>query len=178
MKRSLFLGALLVLAACGGGGGGTQAESSDHGSSAGAETGALPGNAAVQTRLAHLPAPPIAWTTTMRDVTVEQATAMCPWARENIGADPVEAQCPDGSTTRVGGAGECNAEHSVEQAHQMGAYCPITVGEFVACQIGMREHPCDGGMLGASLPECEAFAACIAASIQAAQSAESAPPSS
>jgi hypothetical protein len=49
--------------------------------------------------------------------------------------------------------------------------CPVQLGEWAACVAARRATPCDGGLFGELLPECEAFVACIARAMQESQEA-------
>jgi hypothetical protein len=162
--RRLSLLFIVLSVACGGSGGSASSSSTSGGEAV--------GNASVRARLTSLPAPPIPWSTRLSALTLEQATAMCPYADANVGTTPIEATCPDGSTVSVGGA-VCDPSRAATMAQQVGSECALNMGEYVACQIALRQQPCDGGLLGGNLPECETFAACIAAALQEAQAASS-----
>ncbi len=153
---------LLALAssACGGG----AAESQGAAEPAAQVTG----NDAVRARLAALPALPISPSLEIRAMTEESSTRYCGWQTSAFGAEGVEASCPDGSTVRIQAACDAEAMGSMREGF---ADCPLSVGEWAACVAARRESPCDGGLFGERLPECEAFAACIAAAMQESQEA-------
>jgi hypothetical protein len=147
----------LALLGCGGGAA----------SGAGATTPAeVTGNDAVRARLAGLEALPLDPSTEIRAMTAEGSLAYCGWQTRALGAEDVQASCPDGSTVRIQAA--CDEE-------AMGAMragmldCALTVGEWAACVAARRATPCEGGLFGETLPECEAFAGCIARAMQASQ---------
>ncbi len=171
MRRSSFL--LLALAfvlGCGGG------SSSSSGGSTTAAGGAPVGNAAVQARLVSVPAPPVPWSTTFAGITVEQATALCPWVDVNVSPAPMEEHCPDGSTVRAPGP-PCTPADMAGMGAQLGETgCTMSIGEFFACNLALRASPCSGGMLGMDHPECEAKSACIRAAFQAASAQQSTAP--
>lgn len=121
------------------------------------------GNAAVRARMASLPAPTFAASTEIRAASMEDLRAYCAWQARAIGSYDVEAACRDGSNVRIATA--C-AEDDLEAMHEGMAICPLTIGEWAACVAARRESPCEGGMFGERLPECEAFAACIAAAME------------
>jgi hypothetical protein len=160
--RHVSIVCVLFALGCGG--------SSSSGRSASTSGGELVGNAAVRARLAVLPAPPIPWSTRLYELTLDQATALCPYSDANVGTEPIEASCPDGSTVTIGGTA-CDPARAAAMAQQVSSSCPLNLGEYIACQIAIRDRPCDGGLLGGNLVECETFAACIAAALQAGQSA-------
>lgn len=160
--RRLSLLSIALVVACGG-------PSSSSGSTSSSSGGELVGNAAVRARLAALPPPPIPWSTRLSELTLEQATAMCPYSDANVGTTPVEAACPDGSNVTVGGA-PCDPGRAASMSQQVGTSCTLNMGELIACQLALRARPCDGGLLGGNLAECETFAGCIAEALQAAQS--------
>ncbi len=149
---TLVLLCAMTLAACSGAG--TPPPESAHESS---DARALPGNAAVQTRLGPLPAPPIAWSTPVASISTDQFGSLCPYLVTNVHLEASTVTCPDGSAGEVA-AYECNPDHMAASARSLP--CTISLGEIVACRLAMVEHPCDGGPLGENLDECQAFDAC------------------
>lgn len=151
------LTASLALAGCGGGA-----------ASGGAATtpAAVTGNDAVRARLAGLEALPVDPSTEVRAMTAESSAAYCGWQTRALGANDVQASCPDGSTVRIQAA--CDEEAMGAMRAGM-TDCPLTVGEWAACVAARRAAPCDGGFFGETLAECEAFAGCIAQAMRASQ---------
>jgi hypothetical protein len=121
------------------------------------------GNAAVRARMASLPEPTFAASTEIRAASMEDLRAYCAWQARAIGSYDVEAACRDGSQVRIATA--CG-EEDLEAMHEGMAICALTIGEWAACVAARREEPCEGGVFGERLPECEAFAGCIAAAME------------
>lgn len=162
VRSHLLALAVVALAASGCGGGAAES----HGA---AEPAAqVTGNDAVRARLAALPALPISPALEIRAMTEESSTRYCGWQTSAFGAEGVETSCPDGSTVRIQAACDAEAMGSMREGL---AECPMTVGEWAACVAARRQSPCDGGLFGERLPECEAFAACIAAAMEESQEA-------
>ena len=121
------------------------------------------GNDAVRARLAPLPALPVDPAIEIRHAGAEDLRAYCAWQARAVGGYDVEADCREGGHVRIAAA--CTDEDMDAMREGM-AICPLTVGEWAACVAARRSAPCDGGMFGERLPECEAFAGCIAAAMQ------------
>jgi len=153
LRRASLL-AVVLLAGCG--------AATRDGSTA--PRGEVVGNDAVRARLTALPPLPIAPSTEVRASTGGQARQYCAWQAEALGAADVSATCPDGSTVRIDAACDGPAMDAMREGF---AICAMTIGEWAACVAARREAPCDGGVFGERLPECEAFAACISAAIAA-----------
>lgn len=148
MKSSpLVLLSILTLAACSHDGPGAETPHGD----------TLPGNAAVQARLAPLPAPPIAWSTPVGTLAPADFEGLCPYLATNVPLEGSTVQCPDGSSADIT-AYECDPVRLTESARALP--CTISLGEIIACRLAMVAHPCDGGPLGENLEECQAFDAC------------------
>lgn len=134
------------------------------------------GNDAVRARLASLATLPVSGAREVRGLTDDESWAYCGWQARELGDADVQASCPDGSTVRIQAA--CDAE--AMRAMRAGlAECRMRLAEWAACVAARRATPCDGGLFGERLPECEAFAVCIAqamvSSEEAAQSVGRAP---
>jgi hypothetical protein len=121
------------------------------------------GNDAVRARLAPLPALPVDPALEIRSARAEDLRAYCAWQARAIGGYDVETDCRDGARVRI--AASCTDEDMDAMREGM-SLCALTVGEWAACVAARRSAPCDGGMFGERLPECEALAACIAAAMQ------------
>lgn len=151
--------ALVLLGACGG---------------ASASAGTMPepveavGNDAVRARLASLSALPVSAAREVRVLTDDESRAYCRWQSRELGAEDVQASCPDGSTVRIQAACDVEAMAAMRAGF---VDCPVQLGEWAACVAARRATPCDGGLFGEPLPECEAFVACIARAMQESQEA-------
>ncbi len=127
------------------------------------------GNEAVRARMASLPEPTFPASTEIRAASMDDLRAYCAWQARAIGSYDVEAACRDGSQVRIATA--CG-EDDLEAMHEGMAICALTIGEWAACVAARREEPCEGGVFGERLPECEAFAGCIAAAMEEGDAAE------
>lgn len=121
------------------------------------------GNDAVRARLAPLPALPVDPALEIRSARPEELRAYCAWQARAIGGYDVETDCRDGGQVRIAAA--CT-DQDMEAMREGMSICPLTVGEWAACVAARRSAPCDGGTFGERLPECEAFAGCIAAAME------------
>jgi hypothetical protein len=162
MRRTTIGCVALVLAACGSTSEPAHERDDTTSDGSGGETttstpAALPGNAAVQARLAPLPAPPSPWSTVVGTLTPDDFVALCPYLASNVHLEGSSATCPDGTTAAVV-EHECDPERWSAAARSLP--CSITLGEMVACRLAMVDHPCDGGPYGENLDECEAFERC------------------
>jgi hypothetical protein len=148
--RRMVLGCLFAsVAACGG--------------ASPARPTTIVGNDAVRARLAPLPALPVDPAIEIRHARTEDLRAYCAWQARAVGGYDVETDCREGGHVRIAAA--CTDE-DMEAMREGMSICPLTVGEWAACVAARRSAPCDGGMFGERLPECEAFASCIAAAMQ------------
>lgn len=111
----------------------------------------------MQARLSALPTPPRPWSNVAASLTVADFVELCPYLIANIQMTGAQVTCPDGTTATIS-AHECDPAGMAGAAH--GLPCEMSWGEIVACRVAMVEHPCDGGLLGESLEECQAFDAC------------------
>lgn len=162
-RRGAILLTATWLAGCGAGGA----------SGSTAPRAEIVGTDAVRARLGALPPLPIAPSIEVRAASGSDARRYCDWQAEALGATDVTATCPDGSTVRIDAACDGPAMDAMREGF---AICPMTLGEWGACVAARRETPCEGGVFGERLPECEAFAACISAAIEAEDAAASASP--
>jgi hypothetical protein len=126
--------------------------------------------AAVEARVADMPEPPIEGTRQLATVTRAEGRRVCRWMTRIQGSRR-ETECPDGSTVTVGGSTTCNPAQYAEFEG-----CSVTLFEMAACFAGMSAGPCEAGMLGANLPECQPFLACVRQQMQAAQQQQQPPP--
>lgn len=132
------------------------------GSSAPRPAAMASGNEAVRARLASLPELTFPADREIRAATAEEVRAYCTWQARAVGGYDVEASCADGSSVRIAAA--CTDRDNDAMREGM-AICAITLGEWAACVAARRAAPCDGGLFGERLPECEAFAGCIEAAM-------------
>lgn len=121
------------------------------------------GNDAVRERLAPLPELPVDPTLEVRAAELEELRTYCAWQARAVGGYDVEASCPDGGTVRIAAA--C-ADDDLRAMREGLSACPMTIGEWAACVAARRASPCEGGVFGERLAECEAFAGCITAALQ------------
>lgn len=112
---------------------------------------ALPGNAAVQARLAALPDPPRPWSEVAASLDADDFVALCPYVEAHVPLDAGEVTCPDGSTVTIH-AHPCDPQVLAATAHSLP--CAISWGEIVACRIAYVENPCR------HVEECAAYDAC------------------
>jgi hypothetical protein len=157
MRRRV--GAALTLALLGGCGGAST-------SAATTPMQEVVGNDAVRVRLSGLAALPVPASREVRALTDAESQAYCGWQARELGANDVEARCADGSTVRIQAACDGDAMAAMRAGF---AECPVLLGEWAACVAARRAAPCDGGLFGEQLPECEAFAACIAQAMESSQ---------
>ena len=141
---------------------GTEAPASDASSTQVAEPPpVLVGNDAVRARLASLPAAPVPLETRVLALDAAQASAMCEYIDTlHAGHPVVQARCADGSPVLVDS--RCNAANLASAAELLGASCALAVGEYVACELAVRDDPCTVDFMHARAPECEAVNACLA----------------
>ncbi|MDQ3035362.1 MAG: hypothetical protein M3Y87_23360 [Myxococcota bacterium] len=124
------------------------------------------GNDAVRARLAALPPAPLPLDTRILDLTPTQVVSLCTFLDAQSAAAPVvSTRCPDGSPVVVGGT--CNPANLASAVETLGASCEARLGEYVACELAVREDPCSIGFLRAERPECEAVNACLLAAASA-----------
>ncbi|MFN7701415.1 MAG: hypothetical protein ACK5U8_26215 [Deltaproteobacteria bacterium] len=148
-RAATLLAAVALLAgACGG---------------ASARPARIVGNDAVHARLGPLPPLPIDPALEIRRASVRDLRAFCGWQARAVGAYDVETTCRDGARVRIASA--CSDE-DLDAMREGLAICALTVGEWAACVAARRDAPCEGGLFGERLPECEAFTACIAAAME------------
>ena len=126
--------------------------------------------AAVQARVEGLPRPPIDGTRPLVSVTRGETRRLCQWM-SRLQGERRETSCPDGSRVTVGAQTECTPT-------QYAAFegCTLTVFEMAACMSGIAAAPCEAGLLGDRLPECQPFLACMQHQMRAAQQQQAAPP--
>jgi hypothetical protein len=127
----------------------------------------------VEARLAPLPSPTPSWTTPLASLTAADVASLCRFEQRAVSPRAVREHCPNGRTVTVGANGGFCDGDALSDALVIGAHCPMTVGDLVACELALRDDPCAIGR--AALPECEAFDACVARLSDAAPIASAAP---